>query len=76
MSKTLTDRYASALGVYDGRAYEQLVEKAKTEPMNSYEVSPAYEVSFCLFSLTIVTELLVEVDPANPGERKEACAGS
>jgi len=34
----------SALGVQDGRAYEALVERVKTEPMNSMAVTPAYEV--------------------------------
>jgi len=35
----------SALGVHDGRVYEQLVERTKTEPMNQFDVSPAYEKS-------------------------------
>ncbi|KAI0321360.1 peroxisomal oxidase [Amylostereum chailletii] len=35
----------SALGVYDGKVYEALVERAQSEPMNGHEVSPAYEKS-------------------------------
>jgi acyl-CoA oxidase len=38
----------SALGVYNGKAYEALWEKVKGEPMNNEaEITPAYAVSLC-----------------------------
>ncbi|KAI0062999.1 peroxisomal oxidase [Artomyces pyxidatus] len=33
----------SALGVYDGRVYEALWERAKDSPLNEHEVTPEYE---------------------------------
>lgn len=51
----------SALGVYDGRVYEALWERAQAEPLNKTEVTAAYEVSinrlpflFLTLSLTIM----------------------
>ncbi|PPQ69969.1 hypothetical protein CVT24_003673 [Panaeolus cyanescens] len=35
----------SALGVYDGRVYEALWERAQAEPLNKTEVTAAYEAS-------------------------------
>ncbi|KAF8900142.1 peroxisomal oxidase [Gymnopilus junonius] len=35
----------SALGVYDGKVYEALWERAQTEPLNRTEVSAAYKTS-------------------------------
>ncbi|KAI0027723.1 peroxisomal oxidase [Vararia minispora EC-137] len=34
----------SALGTQDGRVYEELVERAKAEPMNTFKVTPTYEI--------------------------------
>jgi len=42
---------SSALGVYDGRAYEALWKKVQEEPLNQTEVTEAYEV--CLSCYTI-----------------------
>jgi len=35
----------SALGVYDGKVYEALWERAQTEPLNRTQVPVAYEAS-------------------------------
>ena len=37
-------RVASALGVYDGRVYQELWERIQHEPLNAQEVTPGYEV--------------------------------
>jgi len=37
--------FASALGVYNGRVYESLWERALADPLNCSEVTDAYEVS-------------------------------
>lgn len=38
----------SALGVYDGKVYQALWNRAQMEPLNSQEVPDAYEVGgFC-----------------------------
>lgn len=34
----------SALGVYDGKVYEQLWKRAQDEPLNRTEIPVAYEV--------------------------------
>ena len=39
----LTDVY-SALGVYDGNAYETLYKRAQLEPLNASEIPEGYEV--------------------------------
>lgn len=36
--------YASALGVYDGNAYESLWKRTRLEPLNATEVTEGYEV--------------------------------
>ena len=36
----------SALGVYDGKVYEALWERAQSEPLNRKEVPDGYEVRF------------------------------
>ena len=38
--------FFSALGVYNGKVYEALWERAQTEPLNRTQVSVAYEVRF------------------------------
>ena len=38
----------SALGTYDGNAYENLWKRAQKEPLNRTEVPECYEVSLCL----------------------------
>ena len=37
--------YGSALGAYDGNAYENLWKRAQEEPLNRSEVPDCYEVS-------------------------------
>lgn len=47
--------YASALGVYEGNAYEALWNKVQTEPLNQSEVPDGYlvrVVPFCLDELS------------------------
>ena len=38
----------SALGRYDGNAYQALWERAQQEPLNATEVAEAYEVGFVI----------------------------
>jgi hypothetical protein len=38
----------SALGVFDGRVYEELWRRAQLEPLNQTEGTPGYEVSFVI----------------------------
>ena len=45
--------HCSALGVYDGNVYETLVERAKDEPLNASEVTPAYEVGYLSSSAAV-----------------------
>jgi hypothetical protein len=40
----MKNRISSALGVYNGKVYEALWERAKAEPLNRTEVPAAYEV--------------------------------
>jgi acyl-CoA oxidase len=48
---------SSALGVYDGRVYEALWDRAQTEPLNEMEVPAAYEV--CMVQLGIDINRLI-----------------
>ena len=38
----------SALGAYDGNAYENLWKRVQMEPLNAKEVTEGYEVSACV----------------------------
>ena len=40
----------SALGVYDGNAYETLYKMAQLEPLNASEIPEGYEVRFLVLS--------------------------
>ena len=42
--------YVSALGAYDGNAYENLWKRAREEPLNRSEVPDCYEVSSAYIS--------------------------
>jgi acyl-CoA oxidase len=44
MMKTTLTVFASALGVRDGRAYENLFKRAQLEPLNSQDVVDGYKV--------------------------------
>ena len=40
----MAPHFTSALGVYNGKVYEALWERAQTEPLNRTQVPVAYEV--------------------------------
>lgn len=70
----------SALGVYDGRVYEALWEKAQTEPLNQREVTEAYDVcpacSSCVLVYFAEAFKFIGIDQANATARTAASKGS
>lgn len=55
----------SALGVYNGKVYEALWERAKAEPLNQTEVPAAYEVRKYDAGFLLLSDLLMSHSQAS-----------
>lgn len=63
----------SALGVYDGRVYEALWNKAQTEPLNKSEYPSGYSVCVQVVVDTVYAKFFEGISKTNLGTRSTSC---